>query len=57
MFNAKRQLWNELTTILESVGDEGIALIGDFNCVRDNTERQNCEYTFRIRKPSPNSLV
>lgn len=40
----KRVLWNSLRNIIECVQGEKICFIGDFNCVRDVSERLNCVY-------------
>ncbi|KAK1361499.1 hypothetical protein POM88_045973 [Heracleum sosnowskyi] len=40
----KEKLWNEIRKIHTSVMEEPVCFLGDFNCVRNNKERWNCEY-------------
>lgn len=37
-------LWKDLFEILNSAPGEAFSFLGDFNCVRDQSERLNCEY-------------
>ncbi|KAK1388628.1 hypothetical protein POM88_016806 [Heracleum sosnowskyi] len=40
----KRTLWAELTNIMISQKNECICFFGDFNSIRDDSERANCLY-------------
>lgn len=40
----KRDLWDNLSSVHSSFEQEPICFLGDFNAVRSNAERKNCEY-------------
>lgn len=40
----KRQLWKDMRSIQECVGEEAVCFVGDFNCVRAEVEKFRCIY-------------
>lgn len=40
----KKMFWAQLMQIVCSLQDEKLCLVGDFNCIRDDSERINCVY-------------
>lgn len=40
----KEKLWKDLSHTMDSHKDEPFILMGDFNCVRQSNERENCSY-------------
>lgn len=52
----KRQLWKDLKDILACIDTEAICVLGDFNCIRSASEKQNCEYR-RIDMAEFNELL
>lgn len=43
----KQDLWDNLRKIMEQIGDKNLCLVGDFNCIRDESERVGCIYRRR----------
>lgn len=42
--NDKIDVWNNLSSVYNSYEQEPVYFLGDFNAVRSNSERRNCEY-------------
>lgn len=40
----KRVLWEQLKQVLLTLKDDKVCLVGDFNCIRDDSKRANCTY-------------
>lgn len=40
--NKKSNLWSVLGQMLLSLQNEKVCLIGDFNCIRDESKKANC---------------
>lgn len=46
----KRILWMELTNVCTCSNLEPVCIVGDFNCIRADFEKKNCEYSRRDSK-------
>lgn len=44
-YGEKAQLWDELTSIIKVTQNTPLVLIGDFNSVLHDFERENCDYS------------
>lgn len=42
--NKKKELWSKLMQIVANHQEDRICFIGDYNCIRDDSERENCVY-------------
>lgn len=42
--NSKKLLWSQLANLASKLADEKVHFIGDFNSIRDDTEKINCSY-------------
>lgn len=45
--NKKKEVWIEIGNLIMKFPDELVCLMGDFNCVRGQEDRSNCEYNRR----------
>ncbi|KAK1371228.1 hypothetical protein POM88_037320 [Heracleum sosnowskyi] len=43
-FRGKMTLWEEIKSIPDIISEEAACVIGDFNCVRNSSERLHCDY-------------
>lgn len=44
---AKSQCWEELAQVIQLAANDKVVLIGDFNSVRNDMERVNCQFSAR----------
>lgn len=52
----KKALWRDLSQICISSALEPVCIVGDFNCIRNESGKKNCEYSIRDTKGFENFI-